>query len=400
MIAAVEINELDRTGVVVSLTSSERRELAKAAERIGIEWREDGSARIYSAGYVGSIRLSQDITISVTTKVPVSNVLYLTSLAYATLQIPKSVGETLLESTESVIDWLAVLLITEIDALIKNGLRQDYVTVQDDLPYIRGRLQVFSPQAWARPGLSVCEFADFLPDIPENRVLRGTLEVLTTRRVLGWIRTQAEELLRSFQGVAYVQPNKRMLDECRRSRLYSHYKPALELCRLFLEQRGVELEPGAISTPAYFFPMEKVFEQAVTSFLRSRLSEVFGQVSRAHQPVEGAPVRSLAFTPDIVVGDPPRLVIDTKYSRPEVRNQYGGLSFQNSHIYQAAFYGLSLGCPAILVYPKVKRDVNVNFDIEGVSVSIRTLDLEQRSIPDLVRLFLDIKDLSQVRQVA
>jgi hypothetical protein len=54
---------------------------------------------------------------------------------------------------------------------------------------------------------------------------------------------------------------------------------------------------------------------------------------------------------DILVGSPPRLVIDTKYASAHVRNQFGGWSLHNSHIYQVVFCAVSLGYPALLVYP-------------------------------------------------
>ena len=106
---------------------------------------------------------------SVTPKVPIVNILALASLAYRTLPIPAAAGDALLDSEEPVVDWLAVLLVTEIQALLTNGLRQGYVVVRDELPYVRGRLRFDAPP-WARPGLTSCEFADFLPDIPENRL--------------------------------------------------------------------------------------------------------------------------------------------------------------------------------------------------------------------------------------
>lgn len=395
-----EVGELDRVGVVLSLTPSERRALGRVADRLGVEWQADGSARVYSRGYVGIIALSSDTIVSVTPKVPIANILALASLGYRTVPIPAPVGEALLDSEEPVVDWLAVLLLTEIQALLTNGFRQGYVLVEDGLPYVRGRLRFDAAPLWGRPGLVPCEFADFLPDIPENRVLRATLEVLTTRRLLPGLRARVEQLLRSFQGVAFVRPTLGLLSACRINRLNQHYGPALELCRLFLAQSGLDLDVGSVAAPAYFFPMELVFQEAVTSLLRSRLPKVSRQSSRSHQPVAGIPERSLTFVADIVVGSPPQLVIDTKYSSPEVRNQYGSWSFHNQHVYQAAFYALSLGCPALLVYPRVDRDVNVTFDIEGTSVSILTVDLRQPGLPDLNRLVQTVSALAGHRKVA
>jgi 5-methylcytosine-specific restriction enzyme subunit McrC len=394
------IGELDRVGVILtSLTPGERRSLRRAADRLGVEWRVDGSARVFSRGYVGTIALSPDTILAITTKVPIANVLALASLAYQTLPIPSSVGDARLDLAEP-IDWLAILLVTELEALVTNRLRQDYVLVEDDLPYVRGRLRFDARPPWARPGLSSCEFSDFLPDTPENRVLKATLELLATQRLVPKLRLRVQALLRSLGGVALVRASERLLGSCRITRLNQHYRSALELCRLLLEQSGLNLNVGLVSAPAYFFPMELVFQEAVTCLLRNRFPKVSRQSGRSFKPKVGAPARSLTFAADIVIGLPPQLVIDTKYAFPEIRNAYGGLSFHNQHVYQVLFYALSLGCPAVLVYPRVDRDVLVTFDIEGISVSLVTVDLEQPKLQGLETLAQTIAALAKVPLLA
>ena len=358
-----------------------------------MEWRADGSARIYSRGHVGTAALSADTVISVTTKVPVANILTLASLAYHSLPIPPAIGDALLESTTDVVDWLAVLLIAEIEALLAHGLRQDYVTVNDELPYVRGRLRFDATLRARRPGLTACEFTDFLPNIPENRILRAALELLATQRLLPGLRARVEQLLASFHRVAIIHPAGGQLPAWRPSRLNRHYQPALQLCRLLLDQTGVSLKAGSVAAPAYFFPMAMVFQEAVTTLLRKRLPTVARQRGGNHQPTAGTPARPLTYAADIVIGSPPQLVIDTKYAAPEIRNQYGGRSFRNDHVYQAVFYGLSLGCAAVLVYPKAGRDIDVSFDIGGVPVRLMTVDLSEPGRAGLDTLLERIQSL-------
>ena len=391
-----DIGELDRIGVTIDVTDTERRALTRVANRLRVEWRSDGRARVCSRGYVGSVALSDATTIRVSTKVPVANVLQLASLAYRTLPIPAAVGDTLLETEHPAMEWLVVLIITQIEALLRRGLRQDYVIIEDELPYVRGRLRFDAPLSLARPDLTACEFADFLPDTPENQLLRATVEVILTRRLLPGLRARVEQGLRSFIGVSFVRPSRRLIDACRITRLNQHSGPAIALCRLFLEGAGLELESGDLPAPAYFFPMELVFQEAVTSFLRGRLPAVARQYGRTYQPVGHVGDHPLAYAADIVVGKPPSLVIDTKYANPEVRNRYGGWSFSNENVYQAVFYALSLHCPAMLVYPRAERDVDVTFDIEGVPVSIVTVDLEQPDLAALDGLADRVADLAGV----
>lgn len=400
MITHHEIGELDRNGIILRLTPSEARTPAHVTNRLGVEWRSDGSVRVFSKGQVGSIALSSDTIVSVTTKVPIENILDLASLAYRTVPIPAAVGHALLGSVESGLDWLALLLVTELEELLAHGIRRDYVLVEDDLPYVRGRLRFDPSFAAARPGFIACEFADFLPDIAENRILKATLELLATQHLLQGLRRRLEQLFCNLGRVTLVRPSERLLDSCRITRLNQHYRPALALCRLVLEQAGVELRFGGVSVPAYFLPMELVFQEAVTTFLRRRLPTVYRQFIRTHQPNAGTPPRPLRFAADIVVGVPPQLVIDTKYASPEVLNQYGGWSFHNDHIYQVVFYALSLGCPALLVYPRVDRDVNTTFNIAGVSTTILAIDLAKPGLSALGDLLEAVSFLTETPKVA
>jgi 5-methylcytosine-specific restriction enzyme subunit McrC len=390
---AYDVGELDHDGIVIAISDQERRVLARVADRLGVEWRSDGRARIYSRGYVGRVSLSEETSVQVSTKMPVANILRLASLAYRTLPIPAAVGDTHLQTDHPAMDWLVVLIITQIDALLRRGLRQDYVNVEDELPYVRGRLRFDAALSWARPDLTACAFADFLPDTPENQLLRSTLEVLLTRRLLPGLRARAAQLLRSFIGVSFVRPSRKLLTACRITHLNQQYGPAIDLCRLFLEGAGLELESGEQSAPAFFFPMEMVFQEAVTSLLDERLPVVTRQHGRTYQPLHGAADHSLTYAADIVLGKPPSLVIDTKYANAEVRNRFGGRSFRNDNVYQASFYGLSLRCPVMLVYPRAERDIDVTFEVEDVRVSILTIDLKEPGLPALDALVARVAEL-------
>jgi len=183
--------------------------------------------------------------------------------------------------------------------------------------------------------------------------------------------------------VTLVPATPALLGATRITRLNQHYEPALELCRIVLEGIGLEHPGGTTTAPAFFFPMAEVFEAGVANYLRGRLSGVRSQVGGTVKAAGGSPVHSLNFRPDVTIGDPPVLVLDTKYARPEIRNAFGGLSFDNSHVYQAAFYARVLDCPGVLIYPRVDRDVATDFVIRGTTLNILTVDL---STPGLAGL--------------
>ncbi len=394
----IELDELNGE-TVLTPTAGERLVLLRAAERLKIEWLAEGSVRLRPAGYVGSLRLSADRMIQVTTKVPIDNVLHLASLAYRTMPIPPTFGSAQLAAS-SPLDWLVTLLVFELEALLQRDMRQGYIDVRDDLPYVRGRI-LFADQVrtFGNPGLVQCEFSDFLPDTPENRIIRATLEALAIAPIHPVLRLRALELTSLLTGVTPVQLTSALFHRVRLTRLTAQYGPGLELCRLWFDREGVKHAAGEVITPAFFFPMEKVFEAAVANYLKAHLPQVRAQMGRSLTAVSGAPQRPFSFAPDVVIGEPPRLVLDTKYAPVEITNRYGGLSFENKHAYQVVFYAQELGCPGVLVYPRDETDVDVTFENNGLQFTFLTVDLLQPGGVGLSALVPKLSELMMAREV-
>jgi 5-methylcytosine-specific restriction endonuclease McrBC regulatory subunit McrC len=58
--------------------------------------------------------------------------------------------------------------------------------------------------------------------------------------------------------------------------------------------------------------------------------------------------------------DAPWLIVDAKYKNP-LRETWGKEYFHNEDLYQAFTYAAALSAPAVLVYPKVDEDIDVEF---------------------------------------
>ena len=391
----VEIDELNHLGEVIELTPAEHRVLAGLTQKIGVEWLGAGRVRVYSKGLIGSAVLSGETMLRIVTKVPIANLLLLAGLAFQTSRLPTSVGSAMFTEQAQELDWFAVLLVGELEVLVRQGLRNSYVVVEEDLPYVRGRIRFNVARALSHPGMVGCEYADLLPDTPENRLIRTVLEVLATRHLLPGLRGRVDQLLMHFDGVGLERPHRRLIDECRITRVNQHYGPILRLCEVFLEQLGLEGEPGHVMAPSFFFDLIEVFEAAIGNLLVERIPQVRLQRSHSHQPIDGKPNRTLTYIPDILIDGPGAgLVLDTKYSSVVARGQYGSSSYKNAHIYQAAFYGLSLGCPAVLIYPDSGGAVDVTYDIKGVQVTLLTVNLAVGGLSDLDRLVDRVYELA------
>lgn len=352
------------------------------ARRIEVVWDGPCAASVSGgAGYVGIADLSPDTQIAIQPHIPIGSLIEFVCYAYG-LEPP---GDTLLGDASLAEsgppDWLAFLLTLEIDKLLAQGLRLGYREAEDNLPYVRGRID-FTTLRWnaAPTALVPCRFEDFVLDTAENRILRGTLEVLAAARLTPGIWKAVWRALGAFRQVVLVRPTHMLFARAHLSRLNSYYEPALTLCQLVLESAGIDLGTGDVATSGFFFNMPDAFEKAV----ERALCEQFGrdQVHSQHpysdriRVVEGELAVPVTFKPDNVIGpiEAPYLIVDAKYKNP-LRNDRGGKYLKNEDLYQAFAYGTALSAPVVLVYPRCESGVCLALEMLRRTARVLTVDL-------------------------
>ncbi len=349
-------------------------------KRIAADWLGPTTAMVSGrGGYVGIAALSKDTQIIIRPHIPISNVLELTCYAYG-LTPPDNtfIGDAHSASTGPA-DWLGLLFTMEVERLLALGLRAGYQEIEEDVPYIRGRID-FGTLRWGdtKLGLVPCRFEDFIVDTNENRILRGTLEILSTSGLSPIYRRRVDHALDAFRKVSFVRLTRRMFKRTCLNRLNAYYQSALTLSQLVLESAGIDLESGDVSSVGFFFPMSEVFEKALERALRDEFgSELKSQPEYGHsiRCVAGEPAIPITFRPDNVIGprDAPWVIVDAKYKTPLI--EHHGKRFRNPDIYQAFMYATALSAPAILVYPKVDQDIDVTLKVGNNEVRILTVDL-------------------------
>jgi 5-methylcytosine-specific restriction enzyme subunit McrC len=165
----------------VALSSDEAKTLRALEHRLDVGWIGADEATVSGkAGYVGIASLSDETQIIIRPHLPIASVLELACYAYELEPPDKTLIEDARLDDTGPADWLAFLLTLEVEKLLSVGLRQGYREVEEEIPYIRGRID-FGAVRWgeSKPGLVPCRFEDFIVDTLENRILRGTLELLS-----------------------------------------------------------------------------------------------------------------------------------------------------------------------------------------------------------------------------
>ena len=250
-----------------------------------------------------------------------------------------------------------------------------YVTVDEQSPALRGRLRVADQMARTLPLPLEITYDDYTIDIPENRMLRGAAELLLrVRRVPEPAR---KRLLRIRATLEDVEPASGPTEAPEITRLNERYAPAVRLAELILASASITTERGEITSVAFVFDMNKVFEDFLSTALTEAMAPYGGavqvQYSRRYLDQEQA----LRLKPDITWWKRGRVraIVDAKYKR------LVDARFPNADAYQMLAYCTAFGLPqGFLVYARdaEQRSRLHRIEAAGTEIKVRAVNVERQ----------------------
>ncbi|KUJ77881.1 hypothetical protein AVO45_07855 [Ruegeria marisrubri] len=282
------------------------------------------------------------------------------------------------------LDLLEVVILSfarHLSDTLRNGLPRRYRTEADDLPVLRGALDVkrqFSAHA-VRPDRLACRFDELTPDIPLTRVVAAAARMLVRRTALAATLTMLNDALDRMDRVGRSPDPLRervVLD-----RTNTAWHGMYRMARLLLAGRSQSARRGSDEGFALLFPMNELFENYTAKLFRRAMGR------RARIQARGKSVTTcglFALRPDILVQtERETLIVDTKWKRLTLSEDKAGVS--QSDIYQMLAYGQGYGrsptpTRLVLLYPavagqgtRVWRDWVV--DGSGFALQVASLDL-------------------------
>lgn len=260
-------------------------------------------------------------------------------------------------------DLLEVLIRLFCDQLftvVHRGLPRRYVPQEDDLPALRGRLDVqrqFTVLA-ASPQRLACRYDDLSADIALNQIMKAAVTRL--RRIAKASETQRRlsELALVFADVSSVPVRSLPWNEVILDRTNATWASLLALARLLLGEKFQTTSLGAGEGFSLLFEMNTLFEEFIGRSLQRALAgsglTVRLQGPRDHALLSDDNALRFATKPDIVIsdGNRVRLIIDTKWKRltGPVEDQKRGVG--QADVYQMMAYAHVYGCDRLmLLYP-------------------------------------------------
>lgn len=278
---------------------------------------------------------------------------------------------SLARQDETLLEVLMRHFVEQLLGEVRKGLPRLYLDREDDLPALRGRLNVvrqFTALA-VRPDRLACRFDSLESDIPLMQVMKACVVMLLrhTRRFETVRRLQ--ELRLVLADVTDVPPARLPWERIRIDRSNRRWRSLLALARLLL-RRQWQATHHAASAPdglTLLFPMHVLFEAYIAARLRSALAdrpalagiELVAQGGLQYclgEWQEAAPVIPDLFQtkPDLILRDRSgrtRAIIDTKWKL--LKDPTDAKHGVGQHdVYQMMAYARIYRCPRLtLLYP-------------------------------------------------
>ncbi|BDQ29552.1 McrC family protein [Helicobacter ailurogastricus] len=168
------------------------------------------------------------------------------------------------------LDVFIQMFLEECTQLIKRGLKRDYLSVSQNRPFLKGKLEFANhlKTNMIHKERFYTTSDEYSLDNPPNRLIKSTLGMLKTLS----LSPKSQEKLNAVRFVFdEVNPSKNIDVDFAKSAhasRFKEYENLLAWCDLFLRKKSLTPYSGASHAYALLFPMERLFESFVGYWLK------------------------------------------------------------------------------------------------------------------------------------
>jgi 5-methylcytosine-specific restriction enzyme subunit McrC len=271
-----------------------------------------------------------------------------------------------------------------VNELLRRDLKRNYVVYEQNCRFLRGKLLVSKQVCHSKGDVSrlFCQYDNFT----ENNLINKTLKYVCALMLkISTNQKNCKLLEHNLILLADVQDQSIRnadIETIHFSRLNYEYKPLINLCRLFLTNKSINLQCSNFETFSFMFNMERLFEEFILQFLFYHKKEL-ELISVKGQQSLGKLFHEFDMIYDILIETKEGIefLIDTKYKTPDIGKSHEGLA--QSDFYQMFAYAFSQNKKyqkVIMLYPKsrIHQTVYSHDNANHIAqLAIRCVDLEK-----------------------
>lgn len=390
----INLREYDSSEHPLSVSERDALRAAIPSLTIGPATGEGDRYSLTPGATVGAVEVGE-LSVFIKPKIDIRQLLSLACYAMGAFK-PQEAHLFNFREEETLPDTLALALASAARRAFSRGLLHGYITEEESLYGIRGRIR-FDDQIRRRFGVPLpveVRYDEFTDDILANRLVKAAVARLggmrlrsqTARAGLGWIAG-------TLDNISPVEFPPNDVPSVTFDRLNEHYRGVVDLSRLILRHSAFESERGRIRAAGFLMDMNVLFQEFVTVALRDALG-VSERVLRSDRnlprQIHLDAAEKIRLRPDISWWDGRvcRFVGDAKY-----KNIAGERSIPNADLYQLLAYTTALNLPGgLLIYAKGEAaETTYHIRHSGKRIEVAALNLSG-TLDDVLGRVSDLAD--------
>ena len=183
------------------------------------------------------------------------------------------------EKMSNIYDLFSVVLFIRLKELLKQGMYNEYVEYNEELPYIKGRIDILNTvrmQSLKTKNKVICDFEEYSSNNIINKIIKTTIRYLLNCDILKENRIRLRKIYHVFENVEIYNDARQInWNEIRFNKLNNQYKVIIKMCEYILNTLIVnkEKEDDEFSKIGDKQEYHKLFEKFVRNYLRKYFLE-------------------------------------------------------------------------------------------------------------------------------
>lgn len=321
----------------------------------------------------------------------IKNIYYM--LSYAFRNLSEGVYEDLgKEEFENIHNLFAAILARGIGRQLKQGLYREYITFNEDLPVLRGKIDVAGTikNRMAQKRSLSCEYDELSENNLLNQILKTTsLILIKNESVDSEYRNELKKEILYFSDVDLIEPSVIKWAGIKLHRNNVAYGLLLGICQLVLEGMLLNTTDGDYRLSSFIDDqrMCRLYEKFILEYYSKEWPAVKAYAPEIKWALDdGFGTMLPTMQSDIVLEHNAKmLVIDAKYYGKILQTQFDVDTIRSNNLYQIFTYvknmainkGDSVKVSGMLLYAKTDKGIQPDstYQMSGNQISVLTLDL-------------------------
>lgn len=322
----------------------------------------------------------------------INNIYHMLSYAFQALN-QETYEDVAVESFDEMYNLLAAILSKGIGLQLKQGLYREYISRQEELSVMRGKINMPGTikNKLAHERVLTCDFDELSENNLLNQILKTTVMlILRNGKVKAKYKDDLKKKMLYFSNLDAIEPTGIKWSFIRFQRSNQTYRMLVSICQLIIEGMLITTDEGNYRLASFVDEqrMCRLYEKFILKYYSRHYPELSVSASQIPWSLDdGVGTMLPAMQSDIhLQRDNTVLIIDAKYYSHTTQVQFDKHTLHSNNLYQIFTYvknrSYQFGeekntVSGMLLYAKTEEEIQPDnvYQMHGSQISVQTLDL-------------------------